>query len=100
MIRHKFRAIPTEVDGIKFHSKKESVYYEQLKLAKMSGDLLFFLRQVPFDLPGHVRYYVDFVEFWKPDEVRFTDVKGYKTSEYILKRKQVEALYPVKIFEF
>jgi hypothetical protein len=99
----KFKNSPTEVDGVKFQSKKEARYYQQLCLARRSGDLLFFLRQVPFHLPGGVRYLVDFIEFWKDGkggiETRFVDVKGMRTPIYILKKKQVEALYPIEILE-
>lgn len=100
MIRHKYQAIRTECDGIKFSSKKEAAYYQKLMMVKKSGDLLFFLRQVPFHLPGKIRYIVDFVEFWSGGEVRFVDVKGLKTSAYIRNKKMVEDLYsPVKIEE-
>lgn len=99
MIKHKFNAQRTEVNGESFASKREARYYEQLRLAIRSGDLLFTLRQVPFHLPGGVVYRCDFAEFWKNGEVRFTDVKGYRTREYLNKKKQVEALYPIQILE-
>jgi hypothetical protein len=99
MVWHKFHAIPTVTDGIKFSSKREAAYYASLLLAKKSGDLLFFLRQVPFHLPGGVRYVCDFAEFWKTGEVRFVDIKGFKTPMYVLKKKQVESLYPITIIE-
>lgn len=99
MVWHKFKAQRTATDGISFASKKESGYYERLLLARRSGDLLFFLRQAPFHLPGGIRYVVDFIEFWKDGEVRFVDVKGFKTSEYLAKKKMVEALYPITILE-
>lgn len=99
MIRHKFGAVPTYVDGVRFASKREAAYYGQLVMAKTAKELLFFLRQVPFHLPGGVRYVVDFAEFWANGEVRFTDVKGMKTPTYIAKRKLVEALYPIQILE-
>ncbi len=98
-IRHKFSNIPTQSNGISFQSKKEARYYEDLLLAQRSGDLLFFLRQVPFHLPGNIRYVVDFAEFWKTGEVRFVDVKGFKTRTYLTKKKLVENLYPIKIIE-
>lgn len=98
-IGHKFHAQPTEVDGIRFQSKKEARYYGQLLLAKKAGELLFVLRQVPFHLPGGVRYVCDFAEFWKNGEVRFVDVKGFKTAQYVSKKKMLEALYPVTIIE-
>lgn len=97
--RHKFGNIPTRLDDITFQSKKESKYYQDLLLARRSGDLLFFLRQTPFHLPGGVRYVVDFVEFWKNGDVRFVDVKGFKTQTYLLKKKLVEATYPITITE-
>ncbi len=99
MIYHKFRNKPTEVDGARFQSKKEARYYEQLCLARRSGDLLFFLRQVPFHLQSGVRYVVDFVEFWKNGETRFVDIKGFQTQTYKIKKKMVESEYPVEIIE-
>lgn len=99
MLKHKFRAIPTELDGIKFASKKEAKRYRELKLLEKAGELLFFLRQVPFHLPGNVKYVCDFLCFWKDDSVTIEDVKGIKTPMYILKKKQVEAIYPVIITE-
>jgi hypothetical protein len=98
-LRHKFNAARTELDGIKFSSKREAHYYQDLLLARRSGELLFFLRQVPFHLPGGVRYCCDFAEFWRSGEVRFTDVKGLRTPMYIAKKKMVEATYPVTILE-
>lgn len=99
MIRHKYNAVRTEVDGVKFASKKEAFYYGQLLLAQKSGDLLFFLRQTPLHIGGGVRYVVDFCEFWKSGEVRFVDCKGFATPMYKAKKKIVESLYPIKIIE-
>lgn len=99
MIRHKFNAVRTEVDGEKFASKKEARYYSELLLARQSGELLFFLRQVPLHLGGGVRYVCDFLEFWKNGEVRFVDTKGFRTSMYIAKKKLAEAKYPITILE-
>ena len=99
MIRHKFNAKRTELDGIKFASKKEARYYRELLLRQKSGEIIFFLRQVPLHLPGGIRYVVDFIEFRSDDTVVFIDCKGFRTREYITKKKLVEALYPVKIIE-
>lgn len=99
MTQHKFHNIPTEVNGVKFQSRKEAVYYSQLCLAKKSGELIFFLRQVPFHLDGGVRYVCDFAEFWRSGEVRFVDTKGFRTPMFKVKKKMVEARYPVTIIE-
>ena len=95
--KHKFNATKTEFDGIKFDSKKEAKYYYELKMRKMAGEIIFFLRQVPFHLPGGVTYRVDFQEFHADGTVKFVDVKGMKTKDFIMKKKMVEDLYPVEI---
>ena len=87
------------VDGILFDSKKEAQYYRTLQMAKKGGAIDFFLRQVPFDLPGGVKYRLDFLVFWNDGRVTFEDVKGCRTEMYRLKKKQVESLYPVEITE-
>ncbi len=94
--RSKFKNIRCEMDGIGFASKAEMAYYGMLKL-RLCGDVAYFLRQVPIHLPGNVRYVVDFVEFWKDGSVHYVDVKGVETAMFKLKRRQVEALYPIKI---
>lgn len=99
MIKHKFKARRTNVDGIKFSSKKEANRYNILKLLQKSGDILFFLRQVPFHLPGGVKYICDFLIFWANGDVTIEDVKGFKTESYKAKKKMVEALYPIEILE-
>ena len=82
-----------------FASKKEARYYDELKLRQKAGEVLFFLRQAPFHLPGNTKYVVDFVEFLSDGAVRFVDVKGHRTKEFIRAKKQVEALYPIEIEE-
>ena len=93
-LKHKYSAVRVERDGIKFASKKEARYYERLKLRVRSGEVLFFLRQTPFHLPGGVKYVCDFQEFHADGNVRFVDVKGVETAMFKAKKKQVEALYP------
>lgn len=97
--RHKFGASTVERDGYKFASKKEARRYDELCLLRRAGDVLFFLRQVPFHMPGNIRYVCDFAVFWADGHVTFEDVKGYKTPQYVQKKKQVETFYPVQIQE-
>ena len=87
------------MDGIKFASKKEAAYFQQLLLRQKVGDVLFFLRQVPFHLPGGVKYILDFQEFRSDGTVHFIDTKGMKTPMYVAKKKMVEALYPITVEE-
>jgi hypothetical protein len=95
--RHKFNAKPTTVDDIRFSSKAEARYYQALKLMQKSGEVVFFLRQVPIWLPGGVKYVIDFQVFKSDGEVEFIDVKGVSTPLFIAKKKMVEAIYPIEI---
>lgn len=97
MIRHKYKAVKTVADGIRFDSKIEARYYEQLKLRQRAGEVVFFLRQVPLHLPGSVRYVVDFQEFHSDGSVHFVDVKGMETTEFKTKKRIVESIYPITI---
>lgn len=99
MIKHKFRAIATVNDGIKFPSKKEAKRYGELKLLQSKNQVLFFLRQVPFHLEANIKYVCDFMVFWSDGSITIEDVKGVKTKIYILKKKQVEARYGITITE-
>lgn len=99
---HKFNAISTVNDGVRFDSKLEARYYDLLKLKKHEGSVLFFLRQVPFHIHGEnqsagVRYVCDFQVFYADGSVEFIDIKGMETPDFKMKKKLVEASYPVEI---
>jgi hypothetical protein len=100
--RHKFNAVRTTVGDRKFSSKSEARYYQELldrKVSKLNpeGDVLFFLQQVPFHLPGGVRFVLDFLVFYVNGDIKFIDVKGMETPEFKIKKKIVEATYPIQI---
>lgn len=97
-VRHKYNATRTELDGIKFSSKREAGFYATLKLGVQQGTVVQFLRQVPFHLPGGSRYVCDFLVFYPDGTCAFIDVKGMETETFKLKKKMVEELYhPIKI---
>ena len=95
----KYRSIMEECQGIKFQSKKEARYFRELQARVFAGEVKYFLRQVPFDLIGGVKYRVDFEEVWTDGSIHYVDVKGFRTETYRIKRRMVEASYPVKIEE-
>lgn len=89
----------TTVDGIRFDSKREARYYEQLKLRKATGEVSHWLRQVPIHLPCGTRYVLDFLVFFT-DASRspeYVDVKGRETKEFRIKKRGVEHHYPIHI---
>ena len=55
------------------------------------------MRQVPLHLVGNTKYVADFQVFHLDGSVEYIDVKGMETSTFKLKKKQVEATYPIKI---
>lgn len=95
--RSKYNATKTVIDGITFDSKKEAYYYQHLKLLQRADQIRYFHRQVRFDLPGNTKYTVDFQVFYPDGTVRYVDVKGMQTKEFIRAKKQVEAMYPITI---
>lgn len=97
--RSKYGNRKSVIDGITFDSQKEAGYYCQLKIRVRAGEVITFLMQVPFHLEGGVAYKADFVEFHADGSVHVIDVKGVRTDVYKLKKKQVEARYPVTIEE-
>lgn len=100
--KHKFNAKSCESDEIKFSSKAERSYYHKLKFLQQTGEVIFFLMQVPFRLPGQIVYRLDFMEFWapigdEPGNIIFTEVKGYMNPLAKLKISQCEELYNIHI---
>lgn len=97
VIKHKYGAIKCQRDGKKFSSRLERAYYDQLILRQKAGEVIFFLLQTPFALPGGVKYIVDFQVFLSDGTIEFVDTKGKDTPLSIAKRKIVEDLYPIEI---
>lgn len=107
--RSKYGAIRTEVDGIKFHSRKEAQRYSELKILEKAGDVwdlqlqakfaLYVLLQHPdSDSPiGH--YVADFTYKNRRREHVVEDVKGFRTPLYRWKKRHFEAQYGIEIQE-
>ncbi len=96
-VHHKYHAKPDTRGNLRFDSKKEARYFDTLKLRVDVGEVLYFHRQVPIELPGKTKYVVDFQEFHSDGTVHYVDVKGAQTEVFRLKKRQVEALYPFEI---
>jgi hypothetical protein len=94
---NKYNAKPTTVDGIRFDSKREAAYYCQLKLRVHFKEVAYFLRQVPIHLPGGTRLVVDFLEVHTDGSLHYVDVKGRETDAFKIKRREIQAVYPIVI---
>ncbi len=105
-MRHKYANVHTTTHGIRFDSKREAAYYDNLLLRVQAGEVVVFLRQTAFHLPGGVVYRCDFQEFLADGSVHFIDVKPwnekkqefYLTRQFVRNKKMVEELYhPITI---
>lgn len=95
--RHKYGAIATERDGIRFDSILEADRYRELTLLKAAGEVTHFFRQTPIHLPGGTKLVIDFMVFWKGGRITYEDTKGRLTPSFKIKRREVEYLYPFRI---
>lgn len=95
--KHKFKNKPVIDNGKRFASKLEHSYKNHLEILKKEGKVLFYLMQVPIDLPGGTKYVLDFLVFYEDGDVKFIDTKGVETDMFKLKKRQVESLYPFDI---
>lgn len=108
---NKYHAQKTEVNGIKFDSKKESHDWRQLCMLEASGGISNLRRQVTFELQPKftnnqgvniraINYVADFV-YEKDGKTYVQDSKGGKATQtdvFKLKRKLFEYKYPEYIF--
>ena len=100
----KYHAKRTEIDGIKFASKKEANRYQELKLMEKAGAIHDLQMQVPFPLikkssyGREIKYYADFV-YYEGDRMIVEDTKGFRTDVYKLKKRLMAEIYGIEIKE-
>lgn len=104
--KSKYNNIKTEVDGIKFDSRKEADYYYQLKLLKRAGEIRDFGLQPRYELQPtfekdgtthrSITYVADFVVVNNDGTTDVIDVKGFETQIFKIKQKLFEYKYPDK----
>lgn len=101
--RSKYGNRKVTVDGMKFDSQHEAdIYFGTLLPSWKSGTYKLLARQVPFDLPGGIRYIADFVTVAVDGHVSVFDAKSEATRKdrtYINKRKQMKAIWGIEIRE-
>ena len=117
---NKYHNHKTTVDGIEFDSKKEARRYSELRLLEKAGQITNLQRQVKFclipaqyepDIIGprggtkkgkrieHECAYIADFTYVKNGELIIEDTKGYKTKDYIIKRKLLLYLMGIRIHE-
>ena len=108
---NKYKNRRTTVGGIKFQSNREARRWKFLRLLEDAGEIVDLRRQVKFELIPAQRiegklvehscsYYADFVYVDRlTGKTIIEDVKGYKTPEYVIKRKLMLHKYGIRIKE-
>ena len=104
----KYRAIKTEIDGIKFDSIKEAKRYQELKLMERAGNIKDLRLQVPYVLIEKskygqaIKYLADFVYFdndKNKEIVEDTKTGPTATPLYKLKKRLLAERYGIEVFE-
>ena len=97
--KSKYRAYKISVDGNTFDSQKEANFYCDLKMRLQANEINGFCLQPTFILAPGLKYKADFIIFNKDGSSEVIDVKGFKTKEYITKKKVFEDKFNLKITE-
>ena len=108
----KYHSRKTVIDGITFMSKKEANRFQELLLLEKAGEIEDLRRQVKYVLvpsqkddrgkliEREVSYMADFVYFdCRASEYVVEDTKGFKTKDYIIKRKLMLFVHGIRIKE-
>lgn len=118
MKRSKYHSKKVVIDGITFHSQKEGRRYRELLLLQHAGAITDLQRQVKYVLipaqystEGFTKtgkpkcierecsYIADFVYKDLKGLTIVEDTKGYRTTEYIIKRKLMLHVHGIRIRE-
>ena len=101
--RFKYHNKPTDVDGIRFASKKEANRYQLLKLLERNGDIKDlklqprFILQEAFEKNGikyrAITYIADF-QYLRDKKLVVEDTKGFRNNIFLLKQKLFEYNFP------
>lgn len=99
----KYRNKKHVIDGITFMSGREADYYGRLKLLEKAGNIVKIELQPKYDLVVNsekiCRYIADFRVTWASGKVTVEDTKGFKTKDYVIKRKLMKAIFGITIKE-
>lgn len=96
-------------DGIKFDSQKEKAYYIKLKLMEKADEIFDLELQKEFVLIETFKlndktyrkmsYKADFTYLDRDGKYHVIDTKGFRTKEYLLKKKLMAWKYGIEIEE-
>lgn len=105
----KYKSRKYSIDGVVFDSKKEANRWFELVLLQKAGQVTDLKRQVKYELIPSQRvdgkvaeractYVADFV-YKQNGKTVVEDTKGFKTKDYIIKRKLMLWVHGIRIVE-
>ena len=107
----KYRNKKVRIGDLAFDSKKECSRYLELSTLQKAGKIKDLKLQVPFELIPAQRdpetkkvieracaYVADFV-YWQDGKMVVEDTKGFRTPDYIIKRKLMLWVHGIRISE-
>lgn len=108
--KRKYKNHTIEADGKKFDSRREYDRYKVLSMLEKAGEICQLRTQVEFELiPGQrkpsggseraVKYVADFVYQDKRGHTVVEDSKGFRTKDYVLKRKLMLKVHAIEVRE-
>jgi hypothetical protein len=93
----KYKSTAIVENGIRFDSKFEAARYRHWNNLWQVRAIRWFIRQVPFSLPGGITYRLDFLVVNLDGGMLFEDTKGVLTRVAQNKIRQVEAIYGITV---
>ena len=91
---NKYRAKPTEFQGVRFASKLEAEFAQTLETLRYAHSdnvrVVWWERQIPFQLPWGTKHTVDFVVGKADGSWCLVEVKGMETREARERRRALE----------
>lgn len=102
--KSKYKNTKTEVDGIVFDSLKEANRYKELRLLLKVGEIGLLKRQVEYELNPRGSYSLKYISDFEytiatTGEQVVEDVKGFRTKEYLKKRRLMKKVHGIEIVE-
>ena len=100
--RRKYGNRKTEIDGRVFDSLHEAEVYRELLIRWKAGEIRSVCCQVPFLLPGGVKYIADFAVLENDGTYTVMDAKSEATRKdkvYRLKKRQMRECLGIEIVE-
>ena len=103
---NKYRNKRTELDGVMYDSKKESLHIRQLKILQAHGKITELKTQVKFFFDGLVydsgrtaAYWADATYVDSEGEYHVIDVKGIRTPAYKIKKALMWKWFKIEVEE-